>query len=57
MRALLHDLIRDLPPERQGVLRVYLDRIDSSVNLGFALPEDRRSASMEDRQGLGMARQ
>lgn len=56
MRALLRDVIPDLPPERQAALRVYLDRIDHSVNRGFALLDDRRSASMEDRQGLGMAR-
>ena len=57
MRALLRDVIPDVPPERQAALRVYLDRVDTGVNRGFALPDDRRSASMEDRQGLGMARQ
>ncbi|HXZ28719.1 MAG TPA: DUF2254 domain-containing protein [Terriglobales bacterium] len=57
MRALLRDVIPDLPPERQAVLRVYLERVDTGVNRGFALLDDRRSASMEDRQGLGMARQ
>ncbi|HYX70978.1 MAG TPA: DUF2254 domain-containing protein [Terriglobales bacterium] len=57
MRALLRDVIADVPPERQAALRVYLDRVDTGVNRGFALLDDRRSASMEDRQGLGMARQ
>lgn len=57
MRALLRDMVPDLPAERQAALRVYLDRVDTGVNRGFLLPEDRRSASMEDRQGLGMARQ
>ena len=57
MRALLCDVIPDLPPERQVALRVYLDRVDTGVNRGFALLDDRRSASIEDRQGLGMARQ
>ena len=57
MRALLRDVISDLPPERQAALRVYLDRVDTGVNRGFSQIDDRRSASMEDRQGLGMARQ
>lgn len=56
MRAMLCDLIAELPAERQSVLRVHLARIDTRVNRMFPFADDRASASMEDRQGLGMAR-
>ncbi len=56
MRAMLRDLMADLPPERQPALRIHLDRIDSRINRVFAFPDERVSASMEDRQGLGMTR-
>jgi uncharacterized membrane protein len=57
MRALVSDLLPELPSERQPVLRVYLTRIDGGVDRNFPLAEEHRAASMEDRQGLGMTRQ
>ena len=57
MRALVNDVLPELPPERQPALRVYLSRIDQGVDRSFPLMEEHRTASMEDRQGLGMTRQ
>jgi uncharacterized membrane protein len=57
MRALVSDVLPELPPERQPALRVYLARIDQGVDRAFPLGEEHRAASREDRQGLGMTRQ
>ena len=57
MRALVSDVLPELPPERQPALRVYLARIDQGVDRNFPLVEEHRTASREDRQGLGMTRQ
>jgi uncharacterized membrane protein len=54
LRALLHDLARDVPPPRALVVRSYLTRVDHAIERIFGDAQDRRDALQDDRQGLGM---
>jgi len=56
IRALLHDLLRQLHAERHPALRAQLARVDESVLRKFPSLEDLHEAQGEDRQGLGMSR-
>ena len=56
MKALAADLIRALPPERHESLRHYQKRLDATIAASFAEAEEKREASVEDRQGLGIPR-
>ena len=53
MNALVSDLISALPQERHKDLRHYQLRLDTTIARTFEDAEDRRQASVEDRQGLG----
>ena len=53
MRAMLENLIPLLPPYRSSVLRQQLDLLKSTINRGFAVPQDRMRADSPDFQGLG----
>jgi uncharacterized membrane protein len=53
MRAMLENLIPLLPPLRSSVLRQELALLKSSVDQGFAVPQDRERADSPDFQGLG----
>ncbi len=53
MRAMLEDLISILPPNRSTVLRQELELLRSTVNRGFAVPQERARAESADFQGLG----
>ena len=56
MKALAADLIRALPPERHESLRRYQQRLDATIAASFEDAEEKREASVEDRQGLGIPR-
>jgi uncharacterized membrane protein len=56
MRALAVDLIQALPPERHPALAHYRSRLDATIAQSFSDAEDRKDASVEDRQGLGVPR-
>jgi uncharacterized membrane protein len=56
MKALASDLLSALPPERHEPLRHYQQRLDATIARAFKDPEDKREASTEDRQGLGVPR-
>jgi uncharacterized membrane protein len=53
MRAMLENLIPLLPPYRSSVLREELDLLKSTIDRGFAVPQDRDRADLADLQGLG----
>ena len=53
MRAMLEDLIPSLPPHRSRALRQELELLKSTVDRGFAMPQDRVRADLPDSQGLG----
>ena len=53
MRAMLENLIPLLPPYRSSVLREELDLLKSTIDRGFAAPQDRERADLADLQGLG----
>ena len=53
MKALAADLISYVPPERQACLRHYQERLDATIARSFEDAEEKREASVEDRQGLG----
>lgn len=57
MRALLIDLIADLPPERHPALQRQLDLLDLAVDERFPDPLQRADALLADRQGLGLGRE
>jgi len=54
MRALTGDLIAALPAERHPGIEYHQKRLDAIIARSFADDEDKREASMEDRQGLGI---
>ena len=56
MRALVNELISILPEERRPALRVWQDRLKSTVERSFSDHQDKIEASTEDRQGLGSTR-
>jgi len=53
MRALIRDLIADLPQERRPALEHQLERLKSTIARSFIDQEEKKDASVEDRQGLG----
>ena len=53
MRAMLEDLIPLLPPHRSRAVRQELELLKSTVDRGFAMPQDRARADLPDSQGLG----
>jgi uncharacterized membrane protein len=56
MKALASDLIAALPKERHAPLRHYQGRLDATIARSFEDAEEKRDASIEDRQGLGLPR-
>ena len=56
MKALAVDLIAALPPERHESLRQQQKRLDATIARSFPDAEEKRDASVEDRQGLGTTR-
>ena len=57
MKALAGDLIGFLPQERHKALLRQQKRLNSTIARSFETAEDKREASVEDRQGLGVTRQ
>jgi uncharacterized membrane protein len=56
MKALIADLYTVLPPQRHAALKYWQQRLRVSIGRSFEDPEEKLSASIEDRQGLGIAR-
>ena len=56
MAALLSDLIKALPEERQPGLRRQQKRLDAQISRFFPDIEDKNEASEEDREGFGATR-
>jgi uncharacterized membrane protein len=54
LRALLHELRGQLPPERHAALEHYLERVDKGIRRTFEDQDDRKDALEADRQGLGL---
>jgi uncharacterized membrane protein len=55
MRALLQDLMANVPPERRAALQRYLARVDNGIRRTFEDGDDRKDALEVDRQGLGLS--
>jgi uncharacterized membrane protein len=53
MRAMLENLIPLVASHRSSALLQELDLLKSTVNQGFAMPQDRERADLPDFQGLG----
>lgn len=53
MRAMLENLIPLLSPPRASVLREELDLLNSTIDRGFVVPQDKKRAGAPDFQGLG----
>jgi uncharacterized membrane protein len=56
MKALASDLIDFLPEERHKPLRHHQKRLNATIARSFETAEEKREASVEDRQGLGLSR-
>lgn len=56
MKALIADLLTVLPAERHPALKYWQQRLDASITRSFEDAEEKLSASVEDRQGLGVTR-
>ena len=56
MRALLGDLLEELPAERRPALHAQLERLETVISRVFEDEEEVLVASMEDHQGLGAPR-
>lgn len=56
MKALVADLFTVLPAERHAGLKYWQERLQASISRSFEDAEEKRSASIEDRQGLGITR-
>ena len=56
MKALVADLLTVLPVERHASLKYWQQRLQASISRSFEDAEEKLSASMEDRQGLGTTR-
>jgi uncharacterized membrane protein len=54
MNALIENLIRILPAERHEALHSWEKRLESTIERTFADDEERKDASVADRQGLGI---
>jgi uncharacterized membrane protein len=57
MKALVKNLREVLPAERHEALRHWEDRLRSSIARSFEDAEEKRDASVADRQGLGIGQQ
>jgi uncharacterized membrane protein len=57
MSALLAALAAAVLPDHLPAVRRWEERLDGSIALSFSDPEERREASVEDRQGLGIGHQ
>ena len=53
LRALLVDLLRDVPPSRRPALLEQLELLDQTVDSHYADPAERAAAMVPDRYGLG----
>ncbi|MGE5324801.1 MAG: DUF2254 domain-containing protein [Actinomycetota bacterium] len=56
MKALVADLLSVLPPQRHPSLKYWQQRLEASIGRSFEDAEEKLSASVEDRQGLGVTR-
>lgn len=56
MKALVADLLTVLPAQRHASLEYWQHRLQVSIARSFEDTEEKLSASVEDRQGLGVAR-
>jgi uncharacterized membrane protein len=56
MKALVADMLGVLPPERHAGLKYWQQRLQVSISRSFEDAEEKLSASVEDRQGLGITR-
>ena len=56
MKALVADLLVLLPLERHAALGYWRQRLQASIGRSFEDAEEKLSASVEDRQGLGVTR-
>ena len=56
MRALMASLADVVPPDRLPPLRRWERRLEESIAQSFSTAEQRREASVVDRQGLGIGR-
>jgi uncharacterized membrane protein len=54
MRALIGDLIAALPQERHAAVEHHRERLNATIARSFADDEEKKEASVEDRQGLGI---
>jgi uncharacterized membrane protein len=57
MKALIKNLMSVLPVERHAALQHWEQRLRGSIDRSFADAEEKRDASVADRQGLGIAEQ
>jgi len=57
MNALVSDLAQAVPAERRPQLAYWEGRLKSTIARAYADDEERREASREDRQGLGVPRE
>jgi uncharacterized membrane protein len=57
MKALASDLIDFLPEERRKPLLRQQRRLNATIARSFETAEEKREASVEDRQGLGVTRE
>src|SRR5262249_52321335 len=57
MKALVSELISELPQERHDALVTWRQRLQATVDRSFDDAQDKFDASTEDRQGLGINRQ
>ena len=56
MNALVNDLSSRLPEDRHEALRHWEERLQTTIARSFDDVEEKREASVEDRQGLGVPR-
>lgn len=56
MKALVADMITTLPPERHPALEYWQHRFQDSIGRSFEDAEEKLSASIADRQGLGVTK-
>jgi len=56
LRALLEDLLEDLPESRRHAVQAHLEHVDQSIMQHFDAI-DRRQAKLADRQGIGVSRE
>ncbi|TFV80407.1 hypothetical protein E4K64_00895 [Bradyrhizobium frederickii] len=56
LRAALGELAQFVDGDRAELVGVYLQHLDSSIDRSTFDPQDRATARVEDRQGLGISR-